>query len=240
MRWVLGAVASLLLTPGWAQAAPVAHGRRAIAARQAAVVLLAPHRVSARPATRGRSLGVVAAVRPITGEQTVLPLLATTVDRAGHSWLRVRLPGRVLGHRPPPHVGWIEATRTRRASLAWYIVVLLDARRVMVYREGRLVRRYPAIVGKPSTPTPRGEYFVEESVALSSNQVGAPFALATSDRSHVLQDFDGGPGQIALHGLQNVGGTLGTAESHGCIRMADRDISWLAARIAPGTPVSIR
>jgi Ice-binding-like len=34
---------------------------------------------------------------------------------------------------------------------------------------------------------------------------GGPYALATSDRSDVLQEFDGGPGQIALHGLDNLG-----------------------------------
>jgi lipoprotein-anchoring transpeptidase ErfK/SrfK len=55
----------------------------------------------------------------------------------------------------------------------------------------------------------------------------------------VLQEFEGGPGQIALHGLDNIGGQLGTAVSHGCIRMSDNAITWLAARIDPGTPITI-
>ena len=68
---------------------------------------------------------------------------------------------------------------------------------------------------------------------------GAPFALALSARSNVLRQFGGGPGQIAIHGVANLGGTLGTAISHGCIRLGNRSIRWLAARIAPGTPVTI-
>ncbi len=68
---------------------------------------------------------------------------------------------------------------------------------------------------------------------------GAPFALALSARSNVLQEFEGGPGQIAIHGVGNLGGTSGTAVSHGCVRLADRSIRWLAARLAPGVTVAI-
>ena len=50
---------------------------------------------------------------------------------------------------------------------------------------------------------------------------GGPYALATSDRSDVFQEFDGGPGQIAIHGMDNLPGALGTASSHGCIRLDD-------------------
>jgi lipoprotein-anchoring transpeptidase ErfK/SrfK len=110
---------------------------------------------------------------------------------------------------------------------------------LVVYRYGRVERSFPAIVGKPSTPTPQGQFFVEESVIMPRGAPGAPFALALSARSNVLQEFDGGPGQIAIHGLENLGGTLGTAESHGCVRLGLQAITWLIARIAPGTPVTI-
>ena len=56
---------------------------------------------------------------------------------------------------------------------------------------------------------------------------------------NVLQEFDGGPGQIALHGTDHLSGALGTAASHGCIRLAPRAIAWLASRIGAGVPVSI-
>ncbi len=125
------------------------------------------------------------------------------------------------------------------STTAWHIVVSLGARRVLVFHGGRRLRSYAAIVGKPSTPTPTGEYFVEESVRVPADQPGGPFALATSDRSNVLEEFDGGPGQIAIHGLDNLGGQLGTAASHGCIRLADSAITWLVQRIGPGVPITI-
>jgi L,D-transpeptidase-like protein len=68
---------------------------------------------------------------------------------------------------------------------------------------------------------------------------GGPFALALSARSDTLQEFEGGPGQIALHGREHLGGSLGTAVSHGCVRLSTASIDWLAARIGPGTPTTI-
>jgi lipoprotein-anchoring transpeptidase ErfK/SrfK len=111
---------------------------------------------------------------------------------------------------------------------------------VTIYHKGRSVRVFKAIVGKPATPTPRGEFFVEEVIQLRAGDVGAPFALALSARSNVLQEFAGGPGQIALHGLRNVGGVLGTAASHGCVRLANAAMRWLNIRIGPGVPVTIQ
>jgi lipoprotein-anchoring transpeptidase ErfK/SrfK len=202
------------------------------ASSQALVVLLGDHVARRAPNADGGRIESVAARRPLTRSATVLPVL-------GHggrddTWLRVRLPG-----RPNGHTGWISSTRTRSTSTPWRIVVSLAARRVIVSSDGRVVRRFPAIVGKASTPTPRGTFFVEEALRLSPSAPGAPFALATSARSNVLQEFDGGPGQIALHGTDHLSGTLGTAASHGCIRLAPRAIAWLASRIGAGVPVSI-
>ncbi len=96
------------------------------------------------------------------------------------------------------------------------------------------------MVGKPSTPTPTGTFFVEETVTLSPSMPGGPYVLALSARSNVFQEFDGGPGQIGIHGRDGLGGDLGQAESHGCMRLDTAAISWLAARIGPGVPVDIR
>jgi lipoprotein-anchoring transpeptidase ErfK/SrfK len=122
---------------------------------------------------------------------------------------------------------------------SWHLVVSIADRRVTAYRDGRLVRAFQAVVGKPSTPTPVGNFFVEETLQMAPGEPGGPFALATSARSNVLQEFEGGPGQIALHGRDNLGGTLGSAESHGCIRLDTSSIDWLVGRIEPGTPVTI-
>jgi lipoprotein-anchoring transpeptidase ErfK/SrfK len=118
-------------------------------------------------------------------------------------------------------------------------VVKLSARRLTVYRGGRVRRQFRAVVGKPSTPTPRGSFFIEEALALSSYDAGGPFALATSARSNVFQEFEGGPGQIGIHGMDNLSGAPGTAASHGCIRLRTRAITWLARRIGAGVPLTI-
>lgn len=233
------AVTSLLLTVGAGDVAAQASGQR-VPAQQLIVALLTNHSARDRPSTKGRQVAIVNDTRPITGERTTLPVLSQTTTKSGQSWLRVRLPGRALGEHSLYQIGWISASKTQLFITPWRIYVDLNARRVTVDHYGRPIRRFLAIVGKPSTPTPTGDYFVEENVHLGAGGVGGPFALATSDRSNVLQEFDGGPGQIALHGLDNVGGQLGTAESHGCIRLADSTITWLAARIGPGTPVTIR
>lgn len=238
MKRAVATVAGLLLVPTLAEAAR-ATGTARIARQQEIATLLDRHRARDSPRMDARLVALVRAVRPITGARTALPVLARRDDARGRPWLRVRLPGRTLTDRPPPRTGWIRASRTRRSTTTWHILVRTRARRVTVYHRGRRMRTYPAIVGKPSTPTPRGEYFVEENVHLFASQSGAPFALATSDRSHVFQEFDGGPGQIALHGRGNIGGRLGTAASHGCIRLSTSAITWLAWRVEPGVPVTI-
>ena len=208
---------------------------RAVKPTQQLAMLNAAHTVYSSPHRGHRRVTTVRASRPITGGQTALPVLGRATTSRGVRWLRVRLPGRPNGRR-----GWIRKRSTVLARTSWHLVVRTTTRRVLVYRHGRLVRSFQAIVGKPSTPTPHGAFFVEESVAMLPGSAGAPFALALSARSNVLQEFAGGPGQIALHGVRNVGGAMGTAASHGCIRLTDHSIGWLAARIAPGVPVTIR
>jgi lipoprotein-anchoring transpeptidase ErfK/SrfK len=238
MRLASALFVGLLAAPACAQAAPAA-ARPHIAAHQDTVALLAAQSVRSGPTTGDAVVAHVKAHGTMTRARTVLPVLGQSIDSTGGSWLQVRLPGRTLKGTQPPATGWISAANTRASATDWHLVVNRRARSVTVYNNGRRVRSYKAIVGKRSTPTPSGEFFVEENVRLPGGRSGAPFALATSARSKVFQEFEGGPGQIALHGLTHVGGTLGTAVSHGCVRLANRSISWLAARIKPGDPVTI-
>lgn len=225
VAWMVTAVAAP--PPAGATERPAARPTQALAR------LLTSHKVVSAPHDDSSRIGTVGAWRPITGAQTVLPVIGRTTTDGVH-WLRVRVPGRPNGMK-----GWIAQRGTELTTTRWRVVVRTSSRRVLVFREGRLVRSFAAIVGKPSTPTPHGRFFVEESVRMLPGSAGAPFALALSARSNVLQEFDGGPGQIAIHGVANLGGTPGTAVSHGCVRLANRSIQWLAARIAPGVPVTI-
>jgi len=198
------------------------------ALQQKAVAHSAPIRLS-------RTIESVGATRPISGRRTFLPVVGHSTDEDGDAWLKVMLPG-----RPNSHTGWILAATASRAETPWRIAVDLSARRLKIFREGHRVRSYRAVVGKASTPTPRGKFFVEEVVRLGGGAIGAPAALALSARSNVLQQFEGGPGQIAFHGTRNVGGKPGTAVSHGCMRLRTRAIRWLAAHVVGGSPVEIR
>ena len=215
-----------------ADPAQAACGR--VAASQQLVELLDAHVVRTKPIASSHRIESVAAFRPLTNVRTVLPVIGSTIGEPGPTWLRVRLPG-----RPSGHTGWIREGRVRYSSTEWQISVDLSARRVSVYRDGLVERRFRAVVGTSLTPTPVGRFFVEEAVALSALDAGAPFALATSARSHELQEFEGGPGQIAIHGTGNLAGMLGTAVSHGCVRLSAEAVTWLARRIGAGTPVTI-
>lgn len=229
------ALALALLAAGaaWVPAAPARAADAGVPESQPLVVLLRDQVASTRPGVLAPRVATVARRRPLTHLRTVLPVLGRSTS-GGRTWVRVRLPG-----RPNGHSGWIRTTHTMSTATEWRIAVRLAARRLTVYRDGHIVRRFSVVVGHPSTPTPRGFFFVEEAVALAPGDAGGPFALATSARSEVLQEFDGGPGQIALHGTNNLSGQLGTAASHGCVRLSPAAITWLVRRVGRGVPLVI-
>ncbi len=236
-RFASGLTTALLLcTTGAAIAAPspLRAGRPVVKETQQLAILDHATEAFSNPTRGSRRLARVSAIRPITGEQTVLPVIAHATAAHGAAWLRVLLPG-----RPNSHTGWIPGSSTTPTVTEWEITIRISTRQVTVLRDGRLARTFKAVVGKPSTPTPLGRFFVEETVSLNPQEVGAPYALALSARSNVLQEFEGGDGQTALHGTNNIGGILGTAASHGCIRLDTQDITWLATHIEPGVAVTI-
>lgn len=227
-------VALVTATAGCALVAPAQAAGARVPASQPLVALTGDHVARTAPDARARRIESVRARRPLTRVRTVLPVLGTATGNGGEAWVRVRLPG-----RPNGHGGWIRTARTKRTATGWHIALDISTRRVTVFRDGRVARRFRAVVGKPSTPTPRGRFFIEEALSLSSRDAGGPFALATSARSNVLQEFAGGPGQIALHGTDNLSGALGSAASHGCVRLNTRAITWMARRIGAGVPLTV-
>jgi lipoprotein-anchoring transpeptidase ErfK/SrfK len=204
--------------------------------------LLASKTTYSRPG--GRRTGSVSRKRPITTEETTLPVLHTA-KRGTKTWYDVRLPG-----RPNSHTGWITSSQTSTWMNPWHIVVAVgpdtggfsNQRRAYIYKRGKLVKDWLVVTGAPGRVTPLGQFFVEENVNYTSDPSfpGGPYALATSARSNTYTEFDGGPGQVAIHGMGGgLNATPGTAVSHGCIRLPNNKITWLAARIDPGTPVTI-
>jgi lipoprotein-anchoring transpeptidase ErfK/SrfK len=220
-------VAALVAPAADARAPSFVHSKQELA------VLLTSHKVVSSLGAHPAKLSTLSASRPLTGGPTVVPVIGHRT-KDGVAWLRVMLPGRPNGSK-----GWIRRLQTEHATTSWHVLVRTSSRRVRIYHRGHLARTFTSIVGAPSTPTPRGRFFVEESVRMPAGSAGGPFALALSARSNVLQEFEGGPGQIALHGVENLGGTFGTASSHGCVRLTNRAITWLVGRVGPGAPVTI-
>ena len=58
----------------------------------------------------------------------------------------------------------------------------------------------------------------------------------------MLDNYGGGPGRVAIHGRggDSLKDPLGTARSHGCVRVDNADVEWLARVVPRGTPVMVR
>ena len=144
--------------------------------------------------------------------------------------------------RPNRAAGWIDADRVRTSVTPWRVRIRLRSRTVSVYRAGRRQRRFRAVVGKPTTPTPRGLFAVAER-ARQPDPSGflGPWALHLTAHSDVLDNYGGGPGRVAIHGRSGASLTdpLGSAASHGCVRVENRQVRRLASRLRPGTPVRV-
>ena len=149
-------------------------------------------------------------------------------------WEQIYLP-----LRPNGRTGWVE-DRDVDLSLDDYSVgVSLSAHRVTVYKGGVLVNSESAAIGASATPTPVGHFYIDELLAQPDPEgVYGPYAFGLSAFSDVIYGFGGGPGQVGLHGTNDATG-IGTAVSHGCIRIANAEIIKLAHMLPLGTPVVI-
>ncbi len=153
--------------------------------------------------------------------------------RAG--WVEVWLPVRPNGSR-----GWVRSSAVGLAQDPWRLIAQLRQHRLLLLHGGRLVRWMRIATGARATPTPRGRFFISE--LLRQPQAGGvygPWVFALSGFSRVITRFRGGDGEIGLHGT-DAPWLLGRDVSHGCVRMANRDVIALARVLPLGTPVDIR
>jgi lipoprotein-anchoring transpeptidase ErfK/SrfK len=171
------------------------------------------------------------------GGTNQLLVLTSRHDAHGRTWLKVLLPV-----RPNGSTGWIPKDRTTIGSTHYRIVVSTGQRKVRVYHNGHLARSFLAVVGANGTPTPHGHYAIYEKIAQRNPQseIG-PWALHLTAFSNVLDNFGGGPGRVAIHGRNGAYliAPLGTAASHGCVRVDDAEVGFLARVAISGTPVNI-
>ena len=220
---------------GSAEAAVPSPDPFALTARTAHLAqVVYPTTVRARPGAGRRSARLATQARWGGGPVRLL-VLRSALDRRERRWLRVRLP-----ERPNDRAGWIRADHTRLRRTGWRVAVSLGSRTIAVRRFGHVVRRFSAVVGAPATPTPRGLFAIGERIRQPPGVLG-PWALHLTAHSRVLDDYGGGKGRVAIHGRSGLlADPLGSARSHGCIRIEDRAVSWLAARAVEGTPVVVR
>ncbi len=168
------------------------------------------------------------------GAAEVYIVLRVYVDRAKRTWLRVRIP-----RRPNGTSGWVLARALGPVhQTATHLVIDREHLVATLYRAGAVIWSSPVGVGKATTPTPRGNFWIREKlVALGgSNPIYGPFALGTSAYS-VLSDWPGG-GVVGIHGT-NQPELIPGRPSHGCVRVPNPAIIRLYRLITVGTPVTI-
>jgi lipoprotein-anchoring transpeptidase ErfK/SrfK len=162
-----------------------------------------------------------------------VPLVFLVAERLDE-WLKVNLP-----ERPNGSVGWIRASDVTLTRNRYRIVVELAAHQITVYDGESVLLQEQVAVGKDATPTPPGVYFLRVLLkAPNPNTVYGPYAYGLSGHSDVLTSFNGGDGELGIHG-NNDASVLGTSVSNGCIRMSNDGITRLTSILPLGTPVSI-
>jgi lipoprotein-anchoring transpeptidase ErfK/SrfK len=187
----------------------------------------------ARPSSKARRVARLR-FRTEDGFPEVYLALASVRDASGRTWVRVRLP-----QRPNNMAGWA----LRSALSDFHVVhtkIVVDRRtlRLTLYDRGRATFRARVGVGKPSTPTPAGSFWIREKFHTAGNPLYGTRAMGTAAYSNTLTDWPGG-GIIGLHGTSEPRLIPGRP-SHGCVRLRNRDIVRLYALAPVGTPLLIR
>lgn len=127
------------------------------------------------------------------------------------------------------------------------LVLSLSQRKIFFYRNGALVKTYPCAVGKAGFSTPKGHWKV-----VGKRRNPAWYNPGSGWSSGMPAVIPPGPGNplgtraielnapaIRIHGTPNPG-SVGTAASHGCIRMYRNDVEELFEEVTIGVPVDIQ
>jgi lipoprotein-anchoring transpeptidase ErfK/SrfK len=188
-------------------------------------------RVEARTFLRVRPNGpAVARIgrRTEFGSPRILPVVK---QRGG--WVGV-----IASQQPNGQLGWIPATKVRLVREPVRLRIDLSARRLTVVRNDHVLWSMRIGVGSPGTPTPTGTYAVTDGLLWRGSRVYGCCVLALSaHQPHLAQGWTGGD-RIAVHGT-NAPGTIGAAESLGCLHAFDRDMRRLMRYATLGARVNI-
>ena len=133
------------------------------------------------------------------------------------------------------------------ASQPIAVTVARDGKVVRVFKRGKLSKTYTVAVGSPEFPTPTGQFVVQSMQKnpawnVPQSEWAGDLAGETipggDPRNPLVARWIGFNGSVGFHGTAS-SGSLGTAASHGCIRMAPSDVIDLFKRVNTGTPVLV-
>ena len=256
----LGAVLTFLVrpAPGPEPVAAAAAPGPAVQPRPAAFLTAAPAPPPAAepepapvPAEPGRLV-----VRPRAGEQVVVrarprgpvvvrlgartefgsPTTLLVAERRGR-WLGV-----VTTHVANGRLGWVDSRAHALVSSRTRVRITIDlsARRLVVRRGDRELRRIAVGIGRPSSPTPVGRFAVTDKLPGSryGSYYGCCILALSAHQPNLPRDWPGGD-RIAVHGTDDPG-SIGAAVSAGCPRARDADLRYLMRVVPLGTPVTVR
>lgn len=126
------------------------------------------------------------------------------------------------------------------AQAAPRIVINLPSRTLTLYDEDMPVKVFPVAIGKPSTPTPLGEFSILEK------EVNPWWYPPKGEQPPVPSGPDNPLGYrwmgflptYGMHGT-NAPWSIGHAVSNGCVRMYENDAEELFDTVTIGTPVTV-
>ncbi|MEZ5245265.1 MAG: L,D-transpeptidase [Acidimicrobiales bacterium] len=163
-------------------------------------------------------------------------LLFLVEDYDGIEYYQVLLPT-----RPNGSLGWIRSDSVDLLRHNFAIRVELDEFRLTVFDHEQVVLETTVGVSRDNAPTPRGRYYTTEIIRPARpDSVYGAFAYGLSGFSDTFVTFNGGPGQLGIHGT-NDPDSLGTNVSSGCIRMDNDDITRMVEelKVTAGVPVEV-
>ncbi|MHB8945638.1 MAG: L,D-transpeptidase family protein [Bacillota bacterium] len=106
------------------------------------------------------------------------------------------------------------------------LVINTDALTLTVMVDGEPYQQYPVATGRPSLPTPHGDFHIKVK-----DVWGGGFGARWMQLSIPW-------GVYGVHGTNNPG-SIGSRASHGCVRMYNRHVIELFGWVSVGTPVKI-
>jgi len=177
---------------------------------------------------------VIGHLRFLTAEgQAQAYLILRSYSAGGPTWLRVPVPD------PSNHLaGWVEAGALGEMHITTeHVRVNRELFRATLYRGGRAIWSAPVGVGRPSSPTPSGHFYVTEKLLTMGGAFYGPYAFGTSAYASAHSDWPGGR-VVGIHGTDAPQLVPGRP-SHGCIRVRNADVTRLWSVIEVGTPIEI-